>query len=167
MVTCKTCGMLAQKKYDTKATIEVEQRTRDDGATGTPANADLFCYMASSAFPKRPSKRSDEQQCSHEVLVLRQISTEIECDLWRQYRKGKSPKEHEEMTILDRVAAENRAEQAASRAEQAAFQSQEIKAGLTSGKPTVSGKSRLKHWQKHDTKSYATINGNHHARIAG
>jgi hypothetical protein len=59
----------------------------------------LFCYAASPHFVKVETPRDSDE-------VVQSIGREIDCKSWRQWHEGKSPQEHEEMTILEQVRSE-------------------------------------------------------------
>lgn len=114
-VTCLDCGYLAVRDEYTESTCEAIKATRTTGwhqsSMGNSTPADLFCYKTSPAFPITDGTGQD---CSLDDLHVLQLRTEIECATWIAYYPGKSPKEHEEMSVVEQM-----------RCEQLAFQQQE------------------------------------------
>lgn len=102
MVKCVTCGLLAQRDEHGDPR-EVESVTRESGflptaqRRGKPAFiSELFCYAKSAEFP---------QQVAFGIPggVKRQLDQEHACLNWRELHPGKSPKEHEEMIVLEEI----------------------------------------------------------------
>ena len=103
-VRCGDCGLLTIRKLGTHETMEVVKQWRRTGEytddhPRRPAN--VFCSIASESFPG-----SGTVQNERESLSL--MDKEIECPRFRKWIPGKSPKEHEEMSILEAVRSEQK-----------------------------------------------------------
>jgi len=82
--------------------MEVFPRDRDDGL---PGPEEAFCYASSPAFPPRVQRPSVGIWTDSGLSKL-QIHAEIVCNRWTQYKPGRSPEKHEEMSLLDKVKIE-------------------------------------------------------------
>lgn len=111
MPTCSTCGFLAMR--DGRETVEVLRNSRTKGVRippnrPIPVPASFYCYAGSNCLE---SPTGDGVTAKD---ALRSIEREHDCADWILWRAGKTPKEHEEMSLLEQV----RAEQAAWREEE-------------------------------------------------
>jgi len=103
-VQCKNCGYLAVDEPTGGSAVEAKPRVRERGehldSKGKSSPASVHCYL------QKRQMHIESPRTGEKVLAV--IAEKIECDRFRAYRHGKTPKEHEEMTILDEVKAENR-----------------------------------------------------------
>ena len=96
MVKCRECGFLAVRD-ELGEVCEATRETREKGTrrdyTGHWGCPSLFCYCGSAAFPSVP--RNPIQ------AIAAAITAAIDCPRWQPWREGKSPKEHEEMGLIE------------------------------------------------------------------
>ena len=101
-VKCADCGFLAIRDEYTEDVKEATRRVRERGEAVTSAQnthrAKVFCY---EGVRRMLPLNMDAQQ------VAAMVNEEIECGEFRKWSEGKTPKEHEEMTILEQVKEEN------------------------------------------------------------
>lgn len=111
MVQCSTCGYLAVENRLDATTTEADEKARQEAQRLDPAGrykrARLYCYALSSCFPK------GEMHTTKDLADA--INCQIECRLWTEWLKGRSPQEHLKMQELkdqrdhnDRMLAEER-----------------------------------------------------------
>ncbi len=104
MVQCKNCGYIGVRARFTGLTYEADERVRDQGvqfvATEAPCPARIFCYANERGFAAAPV---DGQK-----MVIEALGLEIDCRSFTKWQRGKTPKEHAEMALLDRVQQINR-----------------------------------------------------------
>jgi hypothetical protein len=96
MEICFRCGFLANRNFQTGNADETINDTRITGLTIHGHTAQFFCYANSPSFlfPQRDSG----------MLIW----PPMHCSSIVPYKEGKPPKEHEEMTLLEKVREENR-----------------------------------------------------------
>ncbi len=93
---CKDCGLLAMREQETNLVLEAVDAVRQSGGYrnfGDFGPQHLFCYANHRNFPDLAREVSDS------------LNLEIDCDDFRQYQPGKSPKEHEHMSIKEQALA--------------------------------------------------------------
>ena len=123
---CIDCGFLAIRDHYNDEVREATEHCRATGrhqssrGNGTPAK--FFCYASSPAFPAYakpgefrppPSDRltAEQMAAGHPPpskptpASILAFGTEVDCCEYCQWRPGKSPKEHEEMSFLQEVEA--------------------------------------------------------------
>ncbi len=112
-VKCADCGFLTVRDEYNELPCEATPRTRSTGnhqsSNGKSVSAKLFCGKDNPAFPQPEEilDRGMHNPISQSHPNVQAIQTNIECGDFHRYRPGKTPKEHEEMTILEQVRAEN------------------------------------------------------------
>lgn len=104
MPRCAECGLLAvTDEYDRSVVSEAVTETRKTGSQPNKdkpsSKARFFCYANSDAYEVTEGKAKET------VLVV--LSNERACDSFRKYHPGKSPKEHEEMTLMEQMREES------------------------------------------------------------
>ena len=96
MGKCIECGLLAIR--DENEVREADPSVKDSGACFFKERSffALFCYATSDSFPtiQNPIK-------GRETIGL--LSAENKCPKWTPVRPGKTPKEHEEMVVLEEL----------------------------------------------------------------
>jgi hypothetical protein len=109
-VKCVECGFLAIRDEYDNSTCEAPPESRQRGihksSHGNITPAKFFCYKNCPVFdaPVMPSGRDRNMHSPRtENETLKSINNEIDCDLFFTWRPGKSPKEHEEMMLLQEV----------------------------------------------------------------
>jgi hypothetical protein len=99
-VRCVDCGFLAVRDEYNDDVCEAVHFTRNrslhKSSSGNSVRATVFCYRNSSQFPKNAATGNETQ-------IYDAIRLEIDCDEYRLWRPGKTPKEHEEMTMLEKM----------------------------------------------------------------
>jgi hypothetical protein len=118
MAQCITCGFLAIKNHLTE-TCELGMRARETGVmsvfplpAGGSSTSEPFCYAGSPSFQRIAN-------FSNPIAVQPVLARDHACEKWRQWRVGKSPKEHEEMIAIEGIQAQQRtAEETAERLRQ-------------------------------------------------
>lgn len=108
MVQCSKCGLLAVRDRQTDKPVEVTLYSRQEGLQKTIKSeclAKVFCYKDKRQF--------DWSQANNGGPVVREINEHIECADYLPWQPGKTPQQHEEMSLLEQVrteTAQNRAE---------------------------------------------------------
>lgn len=123
MVKCIECGFLAVRDgHNSQLVCEATEKCRASGyhhnSNDTSSPAQFFCYLGRPEFPPvadsaptGSSVVSPRREMRLETDRVELLKTEIPCDdAFCRWRHGKSPKEHEEMTFLQRVEAERQAD---------------------------------------------------------
>ncbi len=104
MARCIDCGLLAIADEETGRSRIAPDQLREKGyllsADGRAIEAHVFCHRGSDAFPTNLPLHSPSE-------LVEKLSAENECTLYRRWIKGKSPQEHEEMSILERLQLEH------------------------------------------------------------
>jgi hypothetical protein len=104
MVQCKSCGYIGVRARFTGLTYEADDRVRKQGvqfvASEPPCAARVFCYANEREF--------DAPKVGGEADVLKAIGLELECPSFTKWQRGKTPKEHADMALLDQVQQINR-----------------------------------------------------------
>lgn len=85
MARCDECGYLAIRDEQGHGALEVNKQVRKIGH-GKNKQASLFCYLSSPAFTG----------AIHEIT---------DCDKVTRWLEGRTPKEHEDMTALEKATA--------------------------------------------------------------
>ncbi len=112
-ITCKCieCGFLAVHDEEGRGAFEAGKETRTSARmlrrNGVAIPADWFCSQKSDAFPDlvQLTRRDGTPGKSSDPIILAELNQDRECDSCRAYIPGKSPKEHEDMGIIERVEA--------------------------------------------------------------
>jgi hypothetical protein len=101
MPKCNECGFLAVRDEYTEEICESSEFTRSRGmhksSSGSAVTANLFCYANSHAFPDVSGKADFKKAAA--------INEEVPCPQFMHWLKGRTPKEHDEMSILQKVEA--------------------------------------------------------------
>ena len=105
MPKCSECGLMAVRDSFNGSVCEVQNFTRVSGkhanARGVTTDAELFCYSDSTAFIRPANIGPNGAVIPFEPeKLLPIINAENPCEIFRRYSPGKSPKEHEEMSML-------------------------------------------------------------------
>lgn len=120
-VKCVDCGFLAMRDPATNQAREVTEKERNDGLTTNPQRRLphlepilLLCFQSCELFvANHKVKRSNGGFPKGDANPnINAINTEIECDSFRKWERGKSPEKHEEMSIVEQVEAKHAAERA-------------------------------------------------------
>lgn len=102
MVKCAECGLLTFRDTSTGKARDADERARSSGSylrekdTLGVDNAKFLCYSGCSSF-------SGCSESNKPADVVASIKVEIECDSFRKWIPAKTAKEHEEMSIVERV----------------------------------------------------------------
>ena len=100
-IKCADCGFLGVFDERTDEVKEATARARQSGEQATSAQtthrAKVFCY--------RNAREMDWATINPEQVATL-VNEPIDCVSYLAWSPGKSPKEHEEMTILEKVKAE-------------------------------------------------------------
>jgi len=118
MPRCFDCGLLAVRdEYRVDLVVEATRSAREMGrqqcSNGSSPMCKFLCYGNSPVFPKIPKDGSSAEKSEA-------LKCEVDCGTFRRYHPGKSPQEHEEMSIVERVQLAAAEAQATARAEAAA-----------------------------------------------
>ncbi len=104
MARCIDCGLLAIADEETAQSRIAPDQLREKGyllsADGRAIETRVFCHRGSDAFPSDLPVHSPGE-------LVEKLSAENDCKLFRRWIKGKSPQEHEEMSILERLQLEH------------------------------------------------------------
>jgi hypothetical protein len=109
MVRCVDCGLLALKDGVSKELIEADPSMRASGdyinSMGNQKQVVFFCYASKRQF--------SAEESGAQSRMVEALKREHNCeDGFTTYFQGRTAKEHEDMNILQRVDAANRASQA-------------------------------------------------------
>lgn len=96
---CKECGYVGVRSRFAGLTFEADERVRNQGAqfvaNEQPCAARVFCYANQREF--------DPPKVGGESTVLQTLSLNIDCQSFTKWQRGKTPKEHADMALLERV----------------------------------------------------------------
>jgi hypothetical protein len=109
LVKCGECGFVTLRDELGTGALEIDTATRTTGRRASSAgpliNADPFCYKSSAAFVgcnlPRLTHSGTPKGSDHPVVAM--LNQGRECDYFRLWLPGKSPKEHEEVTIIEQL----------------------------------------------------------------
>jgi hypothetical protein len=99
-VKCQDCGYIGARIKGREEPIEVVDRLRLHGQFSRDETHEVICYANSPQFPI--------DHITSDAEFVATISREIACQKFITLIPGKSPKEHEGVTILEQVREENR-----------------------------------------------------------
>ncbi len=106
-VKCAKCGLLAVRDENGNGALEAIEAIRKTGIlpcrTGSTINAKFFCKRQSEAFPPLVHDPVRSQLSPPENPAVVTLNKDRECGVYRLWIPGKTPKEHEEMTIIERI----------------------------------------------------------------
>lgn len=111
-IRCKDCGFLSIRDARDSLVYPADERIRENAVTRnhTFSDGEIFGGASLTILSDRmicyvgyPALADDMHELRHAKTV---IHKERECPHFIQWVPGKTPKEHEEMTILERVQAE-------------------------------------------------------------
>ncbi len=111
MRKCRDCGLLSVRDMLTSEPRSADERARNDGvyaSQGKKFVAGFLCRANASNFSGDSSMKSS-------VAAVESINVSIDCGEFVEWYPAKTPREHEEMTIIERVRAENDAARQESR----------------------------------------------------
>jgi hypothetical protein len=103
LVKCRDCGYLASRIKADNSPVEAVSRVRDAGQFSLQESREVLCYRGFSGFPVNGT-------LTDRPLAVA-LEKEIACPEFTVWLKGKTPKEHEDMSILEKVRQEYRQSQ--------------------------------------------------------
>lgn len=100
-VNCGDCGYLGHQADCVEGLLEITVQCRETGHLQVPNSgrqvANLVCSQSLQKFPNEPSKSGP--------VVLGLMNEERYCKSFFRRCPGKNPKEHEEMSLLEKMEA--------------------------------------------------------------
>ena len=114
MPKCSECGLLAVRDEYNDLVCEATGFTRLKGShqssKGIATIAKVFCYANSPSFPTIPNapQMRNVQAINWVNPIVQAIGEVRQCSQYQSWSPGKTPKEHEEMSFVEKVRSEYR-----------------------------------------------------------